>query len=102
MDNNHRITILVEKLCDEFALNFREIDYIQKTEMLYIYRVLVKQNGTDNYGEIASTILDMRYKLHLGGRSLSLYKLYSHLKAQEMKGKYDTSAKRPPDPRLYS
>lgn len=94
---DHEITPLVEELCQLFNLDYKNINYIQKHEMLYIHKELATSLGTDEIERIAEEIMHMRYRLRTGGRSRSLYPLFRHLQSKSMaQGEYDFSTKQLP------
>ncbi len=95
---DHSITPLVEHLCEEFGLDHKNIDYIQKVEMLYVHDYIVVLLDTKDYETIRRKIYELRKELRTGGKERSLYRLYQYFKEIRLSDptKYDTTTLRPP------
>ena len=85
-------------LCKYFRLDARELNQIQKTQVLYIYKRLLEWLPDTDMGHILAEVDRLRIELGIRGKQRSLYHIFHYCQAKYMAqhGGYDVKTLRPP------
>lgn len=89
---------IIAPLCKYFRLDIRDITYVQRVEMVYIYERLAERLPDTDMRHIIAEIDRLRLFLKVRGKRRSLYYVFYWCQSEHMKkhGEYDTAASRPP------
>lgn len=85
-------------LCKYFRLDPRELNHIQKTEILYIHKRLVERLNDDAIETILAEVDRLRIYLNIRGKRRSLYHIFHYCQSEHMAryGDYNTDTLQPP------